>query len=75
MEKKEIAPAVELVNAVKENILKPMYLGINENTNKAKTELEVELLKKLEDISSKIKEVKTQQDAFVEAIKNVKWDL
>jgi len=70
-----ITPAEELVNAVKHNLLKPMYEGINKNTNETNEKLKNDLLEKLNDISKKIDAVSGQHNAFVEAFKTVKWDL
>lgn len=66
--------AEELVNAIKENLLKPMYHGINNNTNQRANELKSELAEKIKNLESKVVEIKTQQDAFIEALRNVKWD-
>lgn len=70
MEQNHTERANTLINAIKENLLKPMYDGIIRDNNDTKNEI-VEKLKCLE---SKIFELKQQQDAFIDAIKNIKWD-
>mgnify|MGYP000918064359 FL=1 len=71
MEDNYTEKAIELINAIKNNILKPMYEGLNKNTDDAKSEI----IARLSYIEGDISEIKQKQDAFIEAVKNIKWDI
>lgn len=62
--------ATELVKAIKENLLKPMYQGINRHTDNSKEEI----LSKINSLEEEIKNIKNQQKAFFDALKNITWD-
>ena len=62
--------AQELVNAVKSGLLKPMYDGLKKSNADGKSEI----LAKLDSIEFHILEMEEQQDALIEALKNLKWD-
>jgi hypothetical protein len=66
--------AEELVKAIKDNLLKPMYNGINNNTNQRADEIKLEFIEMIEKLATKLNSIKSQQDSFIEALKNVKWE-
>jgi hypothetical protein len=66
--------AEELVKAIKDNLLKPMYNGINNNTNQRADEIKLEFIEMIEKLDTKLNSIKSQQDSFIEALKNVKWE-
>ncbi len=70
MERNVNEKAHVLIEAVKQNLLKPLYLGLKECNEDAKNEL----LEKLDSLDAQIAEIKEQQDFFLTAIKNLKWD-
>jgi hypothetical protein len=70
MDNKTNVLAEEMVNAVKENLLKPMYMGINKCTHESKNEL----LSFLKELDVKISILQSQQTSLIEALKSVKWD-
>lgn len=70
MEENFLTKAQELVKAVKDNLLKPMYSGLKNNTDSVRSDL----LDKIDTLENKIEILTKQQDAFIEAIKNIKWD-
>ncbi|MDX9977255.1 MAG: hypothetical protein RBS16_04395 [Candidatus Cloacimonadales bacterium] len=62
--------AVDVANAIKDNLLKPMYNGLKKDNQEVKETIIAELQK----MNEKIEEVQKDQQELINALLNVKWD-
>ncbi|HOD55565.1 MAG TPA: hypothetical protein PKJ08_13635 [Candidatus Cloacimonadota bacterium] len=62
--------SMEIANAIKENLLKPMYNGLKQDNQQVKDAL----LSELNKMNVKIEKIQKEQQEFIEALLNIKWD-
>jgi len=68
------SPAQAALEAIRNNLLRPMHDSLLEKTKETvKNEIQ-ELTKRMTDIEQKLKEAEQRQQAFIEALANLKWE-
>ena len=68
------ALAGELIKNVRDNILRPMHDSLNMETKAAVRGTGDELIRKLDEVMNKLNMAERRQNAFINALGNLKWE-